>query len=76
MIGELGYVGGQTILDVYLRELRPLFAPPPRTFQRTLDRPGEICQFDVWQLSRPGAGRVPSPPLGRGVPVVLPADRA
>lgn len=36
-----------TILDVYLREARPLFAPPPRTFQRTLYRPGEICQFDV-----------------------------
>ena len=53
MIGELGYLGGQTILDVYLRELRPLFAPPPRTFQRTLYRPGEICQFDLWEPSRP-----------------------
>lgn len=52
MIGELGYAGGQTILDVYLREVRPLFAPPPRTFQRTLYRPGEICQFDLWQPSK------------------------
>jgi hypothetical protein len=38
---------------VYLREVRPLFAPPPRTFQRTLYRPGEICQFDLWEPSRP-----------------------
>jgi Integrase core domain len=29
--------------------VRPLFAPPPRTFQRTLYRPGEICQFDLWE---------------------------
>ncbi|MCA1701055.1 MAG: DDE-type integrase/transposase/recombinase, partial [Actinobacteria bacterium] len=32
-----------------LREVRPLFAPAPRTFQRTVYRPGEICQFDVWE---------------------------
>ncbi len=36
-------------VDDYLREVRPLFAPPPRTFQRTVYRPGEICQFDLWQ---------------------------
>lgn len=53
LIAELGYAGGQTILDVYLRELRPLFAPAPRTFGRTTYRPGEICQFDVWEPSRP-----------------------
>lgn len=53
LIAEAGYGGGQTILDVYLREVRPLFAPPPRTFQRTLYRPGEICQFDLWQPSHP-----------------------
>jgi hypothetical protein len=29
--------------------VRPFFAPPPRTFQRTFYRPGEIVQFDVWQ---------------------------
>jgi Mu transposase-like protein len=28
--------------------VRPLFAPP-RTYQRTVYRPGEICQFDVWE---------------------------
>jgi len=53
LIAEVGYRGGQTILDDYLREVRPLFAPPPRTFQRTLYRPGEICQFDLWEPSRP-----------------------
>ncbi len=49
LIAEQGYEGGRTILDVYLREVRPLFAPPPRTFQRTVYRPGEICQFDLWE---------------------------
>jgi hypothetical protein len=53
LIEPLGYRAGQTILNVYLREVRPLFAPPPRTFQRTLYRPGEICQFDLWEPSRP-----------------------
>ena len=53
LIADQGYEGGRTILDVYLREVRPLFAPPPRTFQRTLYRPGEICQFDLWEPSRP-----------------------
>jgi transposase len=52
LITESGYAGGRTILDQYLREIRPLFAPPPRTFQRTLYRPGEICQFDLWEPSR------------------------
>jgi len=37
--------------DDYLRELRPLFCPPPRTFQRTIYRPGEFCQFDLWEPS-------------------------
>jgi transposase len=53
LIAESGYTGGQTILDDYLREVRPLFAPPPRTFQRTIYRPGEICQFDLWEPSKP-----------------------
>ena len=38
-------------MDDYLREVRPLFLAP-RTFQRTVYRPGEICQFDLWQPSR------------------------
>jgi transposase len=48
LIEALGFDGGKTIVDDYLREVRPLFEPP-RTYQRTVYRPGEICQFDVWQ---------------------------
>lgn len=36
LIAPLGFDGGKTIVDDYLREVRPLFAPPPRTFQRTV----------------------------------------
>jgi len=49
LLEPLGCTAGKTVVDDYLREVRPLFAPPPRTFQRTIYRPGEICQFDVWQ---------------------------
>lgn len=49
LIAPLGFDGGKTIVDDYLREVRPLFAPPARTFQRTVYRPGEICQFDLWE---------------------------
>jgi transposase len=52
LLEEQGYLGGKTILDDYLRELRPLFLPRPRTFQRTSYRPGVFCQFDLWQPSR------------------------
>jgi methylmalonyl-CoA mutase C-terminal domain/subunit len=48
LLAPLGFDGGKTIVDDYLREVRPLF-DPPRTFQRTVYRPGEICQFDVWE---------------------------
>jgi hypothetical protein len=48
LIAPLGYAGGKTIVDDYLREVRLLF-DPPRTFQRTIYRPGEICQFDLWE---------------------------
>jgi len=51
LIAPLGFDGGKTIVDDYLREVRPLFCPPPRTFQRTVYRPGEICQFDLWEPS-------------------------
>ena len=50
LIEPLGYCGSKTIVDDYLRELRPLFLPR-RTFQRTVYRPGELCQFDLWQPS-------------------------
>ena len=49
LLEPLGCTVCKTVVDDYLREVRPLFAPPPRTFQRTVYRPGEICQFDVWQ---------------------------
>lgn len=54
LIEPLGFEGGKTIVDDYLREVRPLF-DPPRTFQRTVYRPGEIGQFDLWEP----AGEVP-----------------
>jgi transposase len=47
---EIGYAGGKTILDDYVREVRPILAPP-RTFQRTVYRPGQNCQFDLWEPS-------------------------
>jgi transposase len=49
LIAPLGFDGGKTIIDDYLREVRRSFAPAPRTFQRTVYRPGEICQFDLWE---------------------------
>ena len=51
-ISAAGYRGGKTILDDYVRELRPVFAPP-RTFQRTHYEPGELVQFDLWEPSGP-----------------------
>jgi hypothetical protein len=50
LIAPLGFAGGKTIVDDYLREVRVLF-DPPRTYQRTVYRPGEICQFDLWEPS-------------------------
>jgi transposase len=52
LLSELGYAGGKTILDDYLRQVRPLFLPRPRTYQRTHYRPGALCQFDLWTPSR------------------------
>ena len=51
-ISEAGYRGGKTILDDYVRELRPIFAPP-RTFQRTHYEPAELVQFDLWEPKGP-----------------------
>jgi transposase len=48
LLSPLGWGGGKTILDDDLREVRPLFRAA-RTTQRTIYRPGEIRQFDVWQ---------------------------
>jgi transposase len=52
LIAPLGFDGSKTIVDDYLREVRPLFQPPPRSYQRTAYRPGEICQFDLWRPAR------------------------
>jgi transposase len=52
LIEPLGFDGGKTIVDDYLREVRPIFNRP-RRFQRTVYRPGEICQWDLWETSRP-----------------------
>jgi transposase len=50
-IEKLGYDGGKTVLDDLLRELRPRYLPP-RTYQRTVYRPGELCQFDLCEPRR------------------------
>lgn len=52
LIEPLGFDGSKTIVDDYLREVRPLFLTR-RTFQRTVYRPGEVCQFDLWETSVP-----------------------
>ena len=48
MATELGYEGGKTIFDDYVREVRPRFQRQ-RTFQRTVYRPGELIQCDLWE---------------------------
>ena len=35
-----------------MREVRPRYLRP-RTYQRTLYRPGELCQFDLWEPRAP-----------------------
>jgi transposase len=51
-IQRLGYEGGKTIVDERLREIRPRYLPPPRSFQRTVYRPGELAQFDLTEPRR------------------------
>jgi len=51
-ITDAGYRGAKTIVDDYVRELRPIFAPP-RTFQRTHYEPAELVQFDLWEPQGP-----------------------
>jgi hypothetical protein len=52
MAAELGYAGGKTIFDDYVREIRPRFLVK-RTFQRTVYRPGELVQCDLWEPRNP-----------------------
>jgi transposase len=48
MASEIGYLGGKSIFDDFVREVRPRFLKP-RTFQRTIYRPGELIQCDLWE---------------------------
>jgi transposase len=48
MATDLGYEGGKTIFDDFVREVRPRFLVK-RTFQRTVYRPGELVQCDLWE---------------------------
>jgi transposase len=48
MATEIGYEGGKSIFDDYVREVRPRFQVR-RTFQRTIYRPGELVQCDLWE---------------------------
>lgn len=52
LCADLGYGGGKTIFDDFVREVRPRYLPV-RTYQRTPYRPGELCQFDLWEPSAP-----------------------
>lgn len=52
MATELGYQGGKSIFDDYVREVRPRFQVR-RTFQRTIYRPGELVQCDLWEPREP-----------------------
>ena len=54
MAAALGYEGGKTIFDDYVREVRPRFLVR-RTFQRTVYRPGELVQCDLWEPRGPVA---------------------
>jgi transposase len=48
LASEIGYEGGKSIFDDYVREARPRFVAA-RTFQRTIYRPGELVQCDLWE---------------------------
>jgi transposase len=50
LAAEIGYAGGKTIFDAYVREVRPRFLVK-RTFQRTIYRPAELIQCDLWEPS-------------------------
>ena len=51
LLAEQGFAGGKTIVDDYVRAVRPYYLRP-RTHQRTVYRPGELLQFDLWQPRR------------------------
>ncbi len=51
LLAEQGYEGGKSITYDYVREVRPFFVDQ-RTYQRTVYRPGDVIQFDLWQPER------------------------
>jgi len=51
LAGEIGYAGGKSIFDAYVREVRPRFLVK-RTFQRTIYRAAELIQCDLWEPSQ------------------------
>src|SRR5215211_3233045 len=52
MASDLGYEGGKSIFDDFVREVRPRFVVK-RTFQRTIYRPGVLAQCDLWEPREP-----------------------
>jgi hypothetical protein len=51
LLVEQGYEGGKSITYDYVREVRPFFVDQ-RTYQRTVYRPGDVLQLDLWQPKR------------------------
>lgn len=69
LIGELGFDGGKTLVYDYVAELRPLYAPRPRTFQRTVYRrraSWSSYRFTSVRDGRPSARRGPTRPATGG----------
>ena len=54
LVEPLGFDGAKTIVDDYLREIRPLFLEL-RTYQRTVYRPGWWSH--VWAIRAPARAR-------------------
>jgi transposase len=69
---QLGYDGGKTILGDLLRELRPRFLPPPRSFQRTRYRPGELARSTSASRARRSRSAGARPGVDGSSPVSCP----
>lgn len=67
--------GRQALLDDHLRKARPHFTPR-RTYQRTIYRPGKICQFDLWEAKFKDPGRPRAAAARLGVACALGYSRA
>ena len=73
---ELGFDGGKTLVYDYVRELRPLYAPRPRTFQRTVYRPRRAAAVRSVAAAARGAGRLRPDAAGWVVVAALGFSRA